>query len=38
MAKGNQKVAEYFKDDWGKITLTDAAGSSYTLYAVKGRS
>ena len=36
MSKGNQKVAEYFKDDWGKITLTDAAGSSYTLYAVKG--
>ncbi len=42
-AKGNQKVAEMFKDDlsdgkagWGRITLTDAAGSSYTLYTVKG--
>jgi hypothetical protein len=36
MAKGNAKIAEFFKDDWGKITLTDAAGGSYTLYAVKG--
>ncbi len=42
-AKGNQKAAEMFKDDlpdgkagWGKITVTDAAGSSYTLYTVKG--
>ena len=36
-ARGNQKVVELFKDDWGKITITDAAGSSYTLYAVKGQ-
>ena len=36
LAKGNPKVAEFFKDDWGRITLTDAAGSTYTLYAVKG--
>ncbi len=35
-ARGNQKAAELFKDDWGRITLTDAAGSSYTLYTVKG--
>ncbi len=34
---GLQKMEEYFKDDWGKITLTDATGSSYTLYAVKGK-
>jgi len=27
---------EYFKEDWGKIVLSDAAGISYTLYAVKG--
>jgi hypothetical protein len=40
-AKGNQKSAGYFKDDspdgkvnWGRITLTDAAGSSYTLYTI----
>ena len=25
------------KDDWGKITLTDAAGKSYVLYAVDGK-
>jgi hypothetical protein len=30
------EVAEYFKADWGRIILTDAAGISYTLYAVKG--
>ncbi len=38
MAKGNKEVAEYFKKDWGRITITDAAGSSYTLYAIKGGS
>ncbi len=37
LAKSNQKVAEYIRDDWGKITITDAAGSSYTVYAVKGQ-
>jgi len=29
-------VVEYFKEDWGKITITDATGKSYKLYAVKG--
>ena len=44
MSKGNQKIAEYIKDNlpvgkagWGKITLTDAAGNSYTLYAINGK-
>ena len=37
LARGNQKIANLFNDDWGKITITDAAGSSYTLYAVKGQ-
>ena len=37
-ARGNQKVVEFFKDDWGRITITDATGNSYTLYAVKGGS
>ena len=38
LAKGNNKVAtDYLKDDWGRITVTDATGSSYTLYAVKGQ-
>jgi hypothetical protein len=36
LAKGDGKVAEYFKEDWGRIILTDAAGRSFTLYAVKG--
>jgi hypothetical protein len=36
LAKGSGEVVEYFKDDWGRITLTDAAGKSYILYAVKG--
>jgi hypothetical protein len=36
IAKGNGEVAEYFKEDWGKVTITDAAGRSNTLYAVKG--
>ncbi len=35
LAKGTEPV-EYFKEDWGKIIITDAAGISYTLYAVKG--
>ncbi len=37
-ARSNAKTADFFKDDWGKIVLTDATGSSYTLYAVKGDS
>jgi hypothetical protein len=36
LAKGRGEVADYFKEDWGRITMTDAAGISYTLYAVKG--
>jgi hypothetical protein len=35
LAKGEEPV-EYFKEDWGKIILTDATGINYTLYAVKG--
>jgi len=31
------KPVEYFAEDWGRITLTDATGISYTLYAVKGQ-
>ena len=39
LAKGNGEVAtDYYKDDWGRIILTDASGISYTLYAVKGDS
>jgi hypothetical protein len=30
------KVVELFKEDWGKITITDATGKSFTLYAVDG--
>ncbi|MBK9099341.1 MAG: M28 family peptidase [bacterium] len=30
------KPVKYFAEDWGKITLTDATGVNYTLYAVKG--
>jgi len=37
LAKGSTEVVEYFKDDWGKITITDNAGRSYTLYAVNGK-
>jgi hypothetical protein len=35
-AKGEGKVVEYFKEDWGRILLTDATGKSFTLYAVQG--
>jgi hypothetical protein len=34
LAKG--EAVEYFPENWGKIVMTDAAGISYTLYAVKG--
>jgi hypothetical protein len=27
--------SEYLKDDWGRITVTDASGKSYTLFSVK---
>jgi hypothetical protein len=36
LSKGSTEVVENFKKDWGKITITDNAGRSYTLYAVKG--
>jgi endonuclease/exonuclease/phosphatase family metal-dependent hydrolase len=36
LAKGNREVVEWFKDDWGRITITDVSGKSFTLYAVKG--
>jgi endonuclease/exonuclease/phosphatase family metal-dependent hydrolase len=36
LSKGSSKVVEYFKEEWGKITITDNAGRSYTLYAVRG--
>jgi len=36
LAKGSGEVVEYFKEDWGRIVMTDAAGISYTLYAVNG--
>ena len=35
MAKG-EKPVEYFPENWGRIVITDAAGVSYTLYAVNG--
>jgi len=36
LGKVSNPVAEYFQEDWGKIIITDNAGISYTLYAVKG--
>jgi hypothetical protein len=37
LAKGTSKlVAQDDKSEWGKITLTDASGKSYTLYSVDG--
>jgi hypothetical protein len=36
LSKGSGEVVELFKEDWGRIVLTDAGGRSYTLYAVKG--
>ena len=37
LANGSSKlVAQDNKEEWGKITLTDAAGKSYVLYAVNG--
>ena len=30
------KPEEFFPDSWGRIVITDAAGVSYTLYAVNG--
>ncbi|HSW56294.1 MAG TPA: T9SS type A sorting domain-containing protein [Ignavibacteriaceae bacterium] len=34
MAKGS--ATEYFPDDWGRIIISDATGTNYTLYSVKG--
>ena len=36
MSKGDGELVEWFKEDWGRITITDAAGKNYTLYAVEG--
>jgi len=36
LSKGSTEVEEYIQDDWGKITIADNSGRSYTLYAVKG--
>jgi C1A family cysteine protease len=36
LSKGDGKVVELFKEDWRRIVVTDAAGISTTLYAVKG--
>ncbi len=38
MVKGNTRINEFVKDIRGKIIITDAAGSSYTLYSVKGQA
>ena len=35
LAKGNEPK-EWFKEDWGRIVMTDATGKTFTLYAVKG--
>jgi hypothetical protein len=36
LSKGSGEITENFNADWGKIMITDNAGRSYTLYAVKG--
>jgi len=36
LSKSSIEAVEYFKEDWGKIIITDNAGRSYTLYAVNG--
>ncbi|MBK9097344.1 MAG: T9SS type A sorting domain-containing protein [bacterium] len=33
----NGKSAEWFPNDWGRLITTDAAGKSFTLYAVNGK-
>ncbi len=45
LSKGSNKLAEHFienlpdsKKNWGKIIITNAAGGSYTLYAVSGKT
>jgi len=32
----NKQLKEFFKENWGKIIITDNSGISYTLYAVYG--
>ena len=34
LAKGNEKTVEWFKEEWGRIVLTDAAGNKFTLYGI----
>jgi hypothetical protein len=34
--KGSANKTEYFRNNWGKIILTDSRSRSYTLYAVNG--
>ncbi|MBE0570215.1 MAG: T9SS type A sorting domain-containing protein [Ignavibacteriaceae bacterium] len=36
VAKINSEVVEWFKDDWGRIIMSDATGKNFTLYAVRG--
>ncbi|MBT8382609.1 MAG: M28 family peptidase, partial [Ignavibacteria bacterium] len=36
MAKVSGEATEWFKEDWGRITITDATGKSFTLYAADG--
>jgi len=38
ISKDSEEVVELFKQGWGRIVLTDAAGINTTLYAVKGDS
>jgi hypothetical protein len=35
-AKESEDVVEYFREDWGKITITDDLKRNYTLYLVNG--
>jgi hypothetical protein len=35
LAKGSEPI-EWFKEDWGRIVMTDATGKQFTLYAVNG--
>jgi hypothetical protein len=35
ITKGKEPI-EWFPEDWGRIVMTDAVGSKFTLFAVKG--
>jgi hypothetical protein len=37
LEKGNSAIQDYINEDWGRIIISDAAGKSYTLYAVNGQ-